>query len=52
MDYEALAKAQEEDPELLELLLAGSALNLQKINLPIQTYPCTATLRLRRPDHS
>ena len=34
VDYEALAQAQEHDPELLQLLQSGSSLNLQKINLP------------------
>lgn len=33
VDYEALAKAQEQDPEMLELLQGGSSLNLHKINL-------------------
>lgn len=51
VDYETLAKAQEQDPELLELLQGGSSLNLQRTNLPNTDLPlyCDTTTPSPRP---
>lgn len=51
VDYQALARSQEADPELQNLLLTGSSLNLQKITVPGSDHKiyCDVSVQPPRP---
>ncbi|XP_068627447.1 uncharacterized protein [Battus philenor] len=51
LDYEALAKAQDKDPELKELIQRGSALNLKRLKLLIPKRLSSATFLLKTNVH-
>ncbi|CAB3220776.1 unnamed protein product [Arctia plantaginis] len=49
LDYQALARAQDEDPELQDLLLRGSALRLQKVLTLNSTLPVYCDMSVQPP---